>query len=188
LTDPSQNRGTDPGRSKPPTPRWVKVFGIIGLVLLVLVVLMLTGVLGKGHGPGRHLGGGMTHGSTADVGGPAGAGLAGRTVEIVALDAPAFEPSTTQVSPGETVTFAVTNSGTTAHEFTLGDQEMQQDHAGMMAHIPAGMGHDTPNSITLQPGETKRLTWRFGDAGTLEYACHVQGHYGAGMRGRITII
>lgn len=34
-------------------PRWVKVFGIIALVLVVLVVVML--VTGRGgHGPGRH--------------------------------------------------------------------------------------------------------------------------------------
>ena len=33
------------------TPRWVKVFGLIALVLvLLLVVLLLTG----GHGPSRH--------------------------------------------------------------------------------------------------------------------------------------
>jgi hypothetical protein len=35
----------------PGVPRWVKVFGIIALVVLVLfVVLLFTG----GHGPGRH--------------------------------------------------------------------------------------------------------------------------------------
>jgi hypothetical protein len=35
------------------TPRWVKVFGIIALLLLVLVVVML--ITGRGgHGPGRH--------------------------------------------------------------------------------------------------------------------------------------
>jgi ABC-type transporter Mla subunit MlaD len=35
------------------TPRWVKVFGIIALLLLLLVVIAL--LVGKGdHGPGRH--------------------------------------------------------------------------------------------------------------------------------------
>jgi ABC-type transporter Mla subunit MlaD len=34
------------------TPRWVKVFGIVALVVVVLfVVLLLTG----GHDPGRHM-------------------------------------------------------------------------------------------------------------------------------------
>ena len=37
------------------TPRWVKIIGIIALVLvLVLGILHLTG-LGGNHGPGRHL-------------------------------------------------------------------------------------------------------------------------------------
>jgi hypothetical protein len=36
------------------TPRWVKVFGVVALVVLLLfVVLLLTG-RGGDHGPGRH--------------------------------------------------------------------------------------------------------------------------------------
>ena len=36
------------------TPRWVKVSGIIVLILVVLfIILQLTGVAGD-HGPGRH--------------------------------------------------------------------------------------------------------------------------------------
>ncbi|HEX9705702.1 MAG TPA: hypothetical protein VGA20_10675 [Gemmatimonadales bacterium] len=39
----------------PGTPRWVKVFGIVVLVLVLLVVvIMATGVGGR-HGPGRHM-------------------------------------------------------------------------------------------------------------------------------------
>lgn len=38
----------------PGTPRWVKVFGIVVIVLVLLFVIMkLTGVGGE-HGPGRH--------------------------------------------------------------------------------------------------------------------------------------
>lgn len=179
--------GSPPGQTRPRMPRWVKVFVIIGILFAVLVILMLAGVLGKGHGPGRHMGGGMPQQMTNNIGGPAEVSEADRTVEVTASDSFAFKPATIEVSAGETVTFAVTNGGKTPHEFTLGDAAMQQEHAGMMAHVPAGMGHDTPNSITLEPGETKRLAWRFGDAGTLEFACHVQGHYQGGMRGRITI-
>lgn len=39
----------------PSTPLWVKVFGIVGVVLVLLVVVML--LFGGGnHGPGRHMG------------------------------------------------------------------------------------------------------------------------------------
>jgi hypothetical protein len=37
------------------TPRWVKVFGIIALVLILLVVIMIFTGVGGDHGPGRHL-------------------------------------------------------------------------------------------------------------------------------------
>lgn len=41
--------------ASPGTPRWVKMFGIIALVVILLfVTLKLTG-LGGEHGPGRHL-------------------------------------------------------------------------------------------------------------------------------------
>jgi hypothetical protein len=39
------------GSTEESMPRWVKVFGIIGLVL---VLLMLVALL-TGHGPGRHM-------------------------------------------------------------------------------------------------------------------------------------
>lgn len=188
-SDSREDTGTGPGLGSPPgMPRWVKVFGIIALILVVLVILMLTGVFGQAHGPGRHLGGarGDTQGASG-VGGPADAVEAGRTVELTALDTMAFEPNRINVSAREVVTFVVTNAGQVVHEFTLGDATMQQEHAEVMTHIPSGMGHDMRNSITLQPGGTKRITWRFGDSGTLEYACHQQGHYQAGMRGQIMI-
>ena len=65
MADPPRHPETgddsngDPGvgpdrRSNTGTPRWVKVFGIIAIVLVLLfVVIQFTGV-GGGHGPGRH--------------------------------------------------------------------------------------------------------------------------------------
>ena len=42
----------------PGTPRWVKMFGIIAIVLVLLIALMLL----TGHGPGRHNSSGDTGG------------------------------------------------------------------------------------------------------------------------------
>jgi hypothetical protein len=56
-TYPDADNGNDvPGRqSTKATPRWVKVFWSIALVVLLLFVLMmLTGGPGR-HGPGRHM-------------------------------------------------------------------------------------------------------------------------------------
>jgi hypothetical protein len=46
------------------TPRWVKVFGIIIIVLVLLVGLMLLTGVGGDHGPGRHLPSGGAGGHT----------------------------------------------------------------------------------------------------------------------------
>lgn len=61
MTDPSRSPDTgvapdsSPTTSYPGTPRWVKVTGIVILVVVLLVgIIMLTGVGGP-HGPGRHL-------------------------------------------------------------------------------------------------------------------------------------
>jgi len=176
-------------------PRWVKAFGIIAMVGALLVIgLMIVG--GGSHGPDRHAppagAGGSAASSTrpedtGGVGGPADASEAARTVEVSALDTMTFEPAGIEVTAGEAVTFVVTNSGQAVHEFTLGGAPMQQEHAAQMEHMPDGVAHDQPNSITLQPGETSLLTWQFGDTGMLEYACHERGHYQAGMHGQVTV-
>ena len=173
-----------PGPGQPPSiPRWVKVFGIIAVVLVVgFVILHLTG-----HGFGNHTMPSNGQANSSGLGGPANANEATRTVKVTTLDTMAFEPSSINVAPAETVTFVVTNTGKAVHEFTLGDAAMQQAHATEMAQMASGMAMDGSNSITLQPGETKQLTWRFGSAGTLEYGCHEPGHYQAGMHGLITI-
>ncbi|MDQ3848999.1 MAG: hypothetical protein M3296_00065 [Actinomycetota bacterium] len=50
--DPERAR-TAAHRSPTATPRWVKAFAIVALVLVVTVLVML--VSGGNHGPGRHL-------------------------------------------------------------------------------------------------------------------------------------
>lgn len=46
------NPPTDPNKG-PSTPRWVKAFGIIGIVLVLLFIVMM--LAGGNHGPGRHM-------------------------------------------------------------------------------------------------------------------------------------
>lgn len=51
----------------PGTPRWVKVFGIIALVVVLLFFILLFTKGPGGHGPGRHIpwSGGQTPPSSA---------------------------------------------------------------------------------------------------------------------------
>ena len=56
----SQTHGGDDRGSAPSTPRWVKVFGIIVIVVVLLLgIIMLSGIGGQ-HGPGRHMPSGDT--------------------------------------------------------------------------------------------------------------------------------
>lgn len=101
-------------------------------------------------------------------------------------DALRMEPAAMTVPAGVPVTFVVTNSGATDHEFYLGDEDAQTEHEKEMGAM-GGMGHDEPEGIGLKPGETKELTYTFAAAGTALAGCHVVGHYGAGMKAEITV-
>jgi hypothetical protein len=74
----------DPPRDSDPngytgTPRWVKVFGIVVVVLVLLfVVLKLTGIGGE-HGPARHMSSGDTGGHTLPSSVTKPGGVAGHT-------------------------------------------------------------------------------------------------------------
>jgi hypothetical protein len=58
LTGRDRDTGADPPpQPEHQTPRWVKVSGIVILVLVLAVIVMLL-VGGGEHGPGRHAGGG----------------------------------------------------------------------------------------------------------------------------------
>lgn len=124
------------------------------------------------------------------IGEPGDAGNADRVVDIVASDSFAFDPAELTVAAGETITFRVTNEGKVPHDFTLGDQEMQDEHeTEMMEMMESGepMMHDEANTMSLPPGETIELTWHFTQAGPVIYGCHQTGHYDAGMKGTIEV-
>lgn len=107
-------------------------------------------------------------------------------IEVELTDALRIEPATMTVPAGVPVTFVVTNAGVLDHEFYLGDDAMQALHEEEMLEM-GGMGHDEPEGIAVDPGETKELTYTFDAAGQTVAGCHVTGHYGAGMKAMITV-
>jgi uncharacterized cupredoxin-like copper-binding protein len=128
------------------------------------------------------------HGTEAvDFGEVADAEDATRTVEIRTDDSMAFDPAQVEVDPGEVVSFVITNDGDVTHEFVLGDEATQDEHA---AEMDAGEGHSHggPNVAEVPAGETTEITWRFPEtATTVLYGCHEPGHYEAGMVGEIRV-
>jgi uncharacterized cupredoxin-like copper-binding protein len=129
---------------------------------------------GYGSGQGAGLANGPQPGDLAFV---AGTQASPRVVRVVAGPGFTFSPSTIAVAPGETVTFQVTTMGPTVHEFMVGPAEaVAADEEG------------TPEIADIGMMATKSLTFSFDGPGPYAFACHVDGHYEAGMRGVITLV
>lgn len=118
---------------------------------------------------------------------PADASEADRVIEVTAADDFTFDPATVTVKAGDTITFRIVNNGAIPHDFTLGDQETQDEHEAEMAEMAGMEMHDEANAVALAPGETKELTWHFTEPGAVLIGCHQPGHYSAGMTGAITV-
>ncbi|AXK38071.1 cupredoxin domain-containing protein [Crenobacter cavernae] len=159
---------------------------------LVAVILSLPAMASGDHAGGHgaaanpHAG----HDMQAMTLGQAGQSAAAtRTIRIDADDSMRFTPDRVEVKQGETVRFIVTNKGQTKHEFALGTKEMLAEHAKQMQSNP-GMAHgDMPamGMLTLAPGESKTLVWRFTRTGEIQFGCNVPGHYPT-MTGTLKVV
>jgi uncharacterized cupredoxin-like copper-binding protein len=117
---------------------------------------------------------------------PAATSFGPMTIDVKLSDDLRMEPTSITVKAGQLVHFVVTNTGATNHEFFLGDTAAQMKHGEDMMGAP-GMMHDEPSGIGLEPGMMKTLDFTFTTAGTYEAGCHVNDHYGAGMKMAITV-
>ena len=167
-------------------------FLVAGVALSMSASALAAGAHGGGHG--------------ASSGEPGKASEAGRTITVEMYDN-YYEPEAIEVKPGETVRFVVENKGNLVHEFNIGTPEMHETHQKeMMMMVEHGviqggklnhhmmdmdmgnghsMKHDDPNSVLLEPGQSKEVVWKFSDKGNIEFACNVPGHYQAGMYGDV---
>lgn len=110
---------------------------------------------------------------------------ADRTIAITITNTH-YRPDAVAIRRGETVRFVVTNRGKVTHEFVIGDSAFQARHQWEMAQMP-GMTMNEPNELTLPPGQTRSLAWRFSRAGAFFYECDFPGHAQAGMVGHIHV-
>jgi uncharacterized cupredoxin-like copper-binding protein len=120
-------------------------------------------------------------------------GAPSRTVRVVMQDSFRYEPAELVVKAGEVVRFEVVNAGTLPHEFLVGDADRQEGFEREMADGGmGGMDHGSEDGplpgVMLEAGGTDSFVFSVpAKAGELIYACHVPGHYAAGMRGRLTV-
>jgi uncharacterized cupredoxin-like copper-binding protein len=168
-----------------------KSISVIGIAALIPFGVMAGGSQSDGHHheaePAHHqdMGHGDDHhdsgGHASMVGGPADADAADRTVHVDMLDTMRFAfDAPLNLKQGEAVHFVVTNRGQLRHEFSIGSADEQEAHRAVMRKMP-NMVHDDPNTVTVDPGQTRELTWRFDGDQPVVFACNIPGHAEAGM-------
>lgn len=94
-----------------------------------------------------------------------------------------FAPDSLDVDPGETVRFVIRNTDPIDHEFILGDPAVQRRHEQGRERHHHG---DVPGERSVAAGQEAATTYSFPftlDGQTLEFACHLPGHYAYGMHG-----
>jgi len=121
---------------------------------------------------------------SAAVGRPGDPGKASRTIEIIMVDN-RFKPAEIKVKQDETVRFFLRNTGEKKHEMMIGTMAQLDKHAKIMKQYP-DMEHSDPNMISVDPGKSGELVWQFTEAGMVDFACPLPGHF-KGMRGKIKI-
>jgi uncharacterized cupredoxin-like copper-binding protein len=109
-----------------------------------------------------------------------------RVIKVDMSDAMRYFPDHVSVKKGETVRFAVGNSGQVEHEFVIGTMDDLKQHAELMRKH-GGMAHNDPNAAHVAPGAAGRVVWQFTRAGEFYYGCLVPGHFEAGMIGTIVV-
>ncbi|MEO8158431.1 MAG: cupredoxin family protein [Betaproteobacteria bacterium] len=152
---------------------------------VVLAVLLSAGSLALAH-EDEHNKTQKHDGHAATLGEPGNPDKVSRTIEVRMSDAMRFSPSSIKVKRGETIKFVLTNTGRVKHEMVLGSIEELREHAALMQKFP-DMEHADPNMVTVEPGKTGELVWRFTRAGTFDFACLQPGHFEAGMVGKVSV-
>jgi uncharacterized cupredoxin-like copper-binding protein len=117
---------------------------------------------------------------------PGSVKAARRTVRLTMTDNMRFTPDRLEVRQGETVRIVLANEGKMLHQFVLGTPLKLDEHAALMAKFP-NMQHDEPYMAHGPPGKQGEIVWTFNRAGEFAFACLINGHYQAGMVGRIIV-
>lgn len=161
---------------------------VLGGILLIGVGAALGGsgstgwgsMMGGGGFPGGMMGGawsGAPGPGPGETGFVAGTTDVPRVIGVAATAGLRFVPDTIRVQEGETIRFEVTVMGPTPHEFMIGPAADVVEHR-----------EGTPEVPELGMMETGSVTYTFTGSGPFAFACHVAGHYEAGMRGTIVVV
>lgn len=109
-----------------------------------------------------------------------------REIRLSMGDDMRFSPDSFSVKRGETVRLIITNAGAQLHELVIGTPAALAEHAEMMKRFPT-MEHAEAHMAHVPAGQSRALVWRFNRAGQFAFACLINGHFQAGMRGTIEV-
>ncbi|NBU73043.1 MAG: hypothetical protein EBS53_16650, partial [Bacteroidetes bacterium] len=136
-------------------------------IIAAISTVLLASIATQSFATGNHAGG---HADSDAIGEPGKAADAKRTVTVNMLDSMRFTPQSITVKQGETIKFIVKNSGKVKHEMVLGTEKELKEHYEVMKKNPE-MEHADDNQITVQPGKSGEIIWRFTKAGKVNFAC-----------------
>ena len=108
---------------------------------------------------------------------------AGTEVIKVALEDFAITADTIDLKTNTPYLFEVTNAGAATHEFVI----EPRDAVDEPFEIEGEDGERESEIEEIAPGQTKTLLWTFTEVGDYDMACHVPGHYEAGMKAGFSV-
>ena len=136
-----------------------------GIIPFVILVLFSTHGFSSAH----------DFTSAVDIGKPGDAEKVSRTIKLTQVDN-MFLPAEVKVVEGETIRFVIKNGGNQKHEMLLGPMTELKKVAEMRRKYPE-KEHSEAHLVQLQPGEQKELIWQFTQAGVIDFACPLPGHF-----------
>jgi uncharacterized cupredoxin-like copper-binding protein len=131
---------------------------------------------------------GNDHEEKSPVGYPSDNSAVDKEISVVLSDAMRIEFSSPlrNIQSGTTIKFTIKNEGRIPHEFSIADEAGQQAHLAMMRSMP-NMVHNDGNTVTVAPGKTAVLVWKFEGETLVVFSCNIPGHFEAGMFQKIPL-
>jgi uncharacterized cupredoxin-like copper-binding protein len=100
-----------------------------------------------------------------------------------------FDPQSWEIPAGEQITITLTNSGTIDHEWVL-------LNPGVTIASEADLPETEEELLSefvyweeeVSPGDTATFTFTAPAEGTYQIICAIEGHFGGGMEGELTVV
>ena len=166
----------------------MKSFSVAAVLSLGILSLTVVAHADAGHSHDASIEKHEKHEDHASASGKQGdASKVTRTVTVDMHDTMRFTPEKISVKNGETIKFVVKNSGKVKHEMVLGSMKELKEHAAMMKKMPVMEHADEKKMVSVDPGKTGELIWKFTKMGQFDFACLQPGHFEAGMKGKVAV-